>query len=144
MGFTPEVGTSGFWGGQNDSTIIANDCADCRFMNKIFCMLLLESVGIGGGASAGITGSLGVTGISPNPASDFLSITMQVPGNQADVAVFDLSGRRVATVDTQGLQAGENVIGWAVPGSLSDGVYLLKAVSGSEVAVSRFTLLRSR
>jgi hypothetical protein len=144
MGFTPEVGYSGFWGGQNDSTIIAGDCEDTRFMCKIFCMLLLESVGVGGEQGAGIQGDLAITGISPNPAGSVLGLTAVLPAGPVEITVFDLAGRQVATMDTGGTQPGENLITWAVPPGLGDGVYLVRAVSGGSEALSRFTLIRGR
>jgi hypothetical protein len=144
MGMTPEVGYNGFWGGQSDSSIIAGDCADCRFMNKLFCMFLLQSVGIGDDADLEIAGSLSITGLNPNPVAGYLNISLDLPGNPVEISVFDLMGRRVGMVSTDGSQSGENIITWAVPSGIPDGVYILRAMSGDAVSVSRFTLLRHR
>ena len=144
MSMSPEVGFNGFWGGQNDSTIIAVDCADCRFMNKLFCMFLLESVGIAVETSQEIAGDLSITGLSPNPVAGYMSISLDLPGSPVEISVFDLLGRKVGTISTEDIQSGENVVNWVVPSGIPDGVYLVRAVSGDAVSVSRFTLLRHR
>jgi hypothetical protein len=141
MGFSPEVGNS-FWGGQNDSTIIAGDCEDCRFMNRLFCMFLLESVGIGDNADLGIAGDFSITGLSPNPVTASLNIAIDLPAGSVEISVYDLSGRRVASIDASGVSPGTGLLSWNAPSEVPNGVYIVRAVSGDVVLHARFTLLR--
>jgi len=142
MGFSPEVGYNGFWGGQNDSTIIAGDCADCRFMNKLFCMFLLESVGISADADLGITGDLSITSVSPNPVTTSLNIAINVPEGPVEISVYDMTGRRIASLDAAGVSPGTSLLGWSAPGDVPNGVYIVRVVSEDAVSQARFTLLR--
>ncbi len=132
--FTPEVDDNGFWGSQNDTTLIVTNNLECRSMNKLLCMNLLASVGIEEQESAGVGGNVtpGIE-IAVNPVSSVLSFT--VSGFSAPaVSVHDLSGRIVARVSASGT--------WAVPADMADGVYYIVA-RGNGVSASRaFTVLR--
>ncbi len=113
-------------------------------MNKLFCMFLLESVGIGDEVNLEIAGDLSITGLNPNPVSGYMSISLDLPGSPVEISVYDLLGRNVGTVSAEDTRSGENVVIWVVPSGIPDGIYLVRAVSGDAVSVSRFTLLRHR
>ncbi len=59
-----------------------------------------------------------------------------------DISIFDLSGRRVAVVHEGQMDQGNHSFTWAVPESISDGIYFLRATGPQGEAVRRFTVLR--
>lgn len=142
MAFGVEVDDSGFWGSQNDTTKIAELCAECRFMNILLCMNLLASVGIENNAEASGTGILSVTGISPNPVMNSMNFSASIPSGSLAVTIFDLSGRRIDQFDVENLEAGNCRLNWAVPADAPNGVYMLMIESGNQITGSRFTVLR--
>jgi hypothetical protein len=130
--FTPEVDDNGFWGSQNDTTLIVTNNSQCRFMSKMLCMNLLASTGVFAETSAGIEGSTPGVLLGENPVSSVLSYT--VTGIQdPSVSVLDVSGRTVASPENGS---------WVVPSELQNGVYFLRAENGSRSVSERFTVLR--
>jgi hypothetical protein len=132
--FTPEVDDNGFWGSQNDTTLIVTNNLECRFMNKLLCMNLLGSVGIEAeehaGVEEGVTPSVHVIA---NPVTSVLSFTVQGFGSP-DISVLDLSGRVVARVSDSG--------SWAVPSEIANGIYHIVARENGASASRAFTVLR--
>ncbi|MCK5786523.1 MAG: hypothetical protein KAH54_08185, partial [Candidatus Sabulitectum sp.] len=93
--YTPEVDDAGFWGSQNDSSLIVTNNLECRYMNKLLCMNLLSMVGIEEETSAQFEGTAMELSLGSNPVSSVLSYTVTgaVP---ASMAVLDVTGRVVA------------------------------------------------
>jgi len=111
-------------------------------MNKLFCMFLLESVGISADADLGITGDLSITSVSPNPVTTSLNIAINVPEGPVEISVYDMTGRRIASLDAAGVSPGTSLLGWSAPGDVPNGVYIVRVVSEDAVSQARFTLLR--
>jgi hypothetical protein len=132
--FTPEVDDNGFWGSQNDTTLIVTNNLECRSMNKLLCMNLLAGVGISDTETAGMGGAAEpMVTVSRNPVSSVLSYALS--GFSApDVFVVDIAGRMVARISGQG--------NWTVPAELANGVYHIVARENGVSAGSAFTLLR--
>ncbi|MEN8207727.1 MAG: M14 family metallopeptidase, partial [Candidatus Fermentibacteria bacterium] len=80
MSFTPEVGT-GFWSGQNDSSVIVDDCAECRPMNIFICMNAPGFVGISGESELGIEPLLTFNSVYPNPVISSASFSIISSGS---------------------------------------------------------------
>lgn len=132
--FTPEVDDNGFWGSQNDTTLIVTNNLQCRFMNKMLCMNLLASVGISDNETAGVeAGAAPIVVLSENPVGEVLQFSVQGFGSP-QITVHDISGRVVASVEGQGA--------WAVPASMANGIYYIVAREEGARASRAFTLLR--
>ncbi len=130
--YTPEVDDNGFWGSQNDSTLLATNNLECRFMNKRLCMFLLNYTGISQESSEGTEESGLYVSLSENPVSSVLSYEITGAGN-VTVSILDVSGRTIA-YPSDGT--------WAVPRNIPDGVYLIRAETASSSVTERFTVLR--
>jgi len=142
LAFGVEVRDSGFWGSQNDTTAIVEFCAECRFMNILLCMNLINYTGIEIAIEEVSTGILSVTGISPNPVMNSLNFSASVPSGEVSVTIFDLSGRQIDQFNVENLESGHCQLNWAVPEDTPDGVYGLIVESAGQVGGSRFTVLR--
>lgn len=130
--FTPEVDDNGFWGSQYDSTLLATNNLECRYMNKLLCMNLLNFTGTGAAVSAQTGPSGSGISIAANPVSSLLSYT--VTGIQEPaVSVLDIYGRVVATPENGS---------WQVPEGIADGVYFLRAEGPGKQVTESFTILR--
>lgn len=130
--YTPEVDDNGFWGSQSDSSLIVTNNAECRYMNKLLCMNLLNMSGVSSETSGAVgAGELVIT-LGENPVSSVLSYAVSGPGSPS-VTVLDVTGRTVALP--------ENGV-WTVPSGLTNGVYFLRADNGSGSVSERFTVLR--
>ncbi len=130
--FTPEVDDNGFWGSQNDTSLIVTNNLECRYMNKLLCMNLLSMTGIEDETFEEIQGAeLSVT-IGSNPVASLLSYT--VNGNaDVSVSILDVSGRIV------GRPANGS---WVIPGNMVNGIYFLRAESANDAVTERFTILK--
>ena len=123
MSFTPEVGTS-FWGGQNDSSVIVANCADCRPMNIFICMNAPEFVGISGESEVGIEPLLAFNSVYPNPVFSNASFRITSSGSSdVNVVIYDTSGRIVDSFETGGIAGGTSSLVWDVPHEIPAGVY---------------------
>jgi hypothetical protein len=107
----------------------------------------LEAVLVGGRDELGTTrvgGSLPVAfrfAVAPNPASTAAKVTINLPGSMAvKVNVYDLAGRRVATVVDRVLREGENAAALDVSG-MAAGVYILRLEAGGRVAAKRLAVV---
>lgn len=132
--FCPEVDDNGFWGSQNDTTLIVTNNLECRFMNKMLCMHLLASVGVHHESFVGVEGGVApAIRVTENPVGSVLGFSVQgfaAPG----ISIHDITGRVVARVADSGA--------WAVPPELRNGVYYIVARENGVSANGAFTLLR--
>ncbi len=107
----------------------------------------LEAVQAGGPDELGTTrvnGALPVTfafGVAPNPATTTAKVTIDLPGATAvKVSLYDLSGRRVATIVDRVLGEGKNAAAVDV-GGMPAGVYILRLEAGDHVAAKRLAVV---
>lgn len=81
--------------------------------------------------------------VSPNPVTSSASFSLYLPvSGVADIAVYDVSGRTIATVHSGVATAGSHMFNWNVPVDLGSGMYFVRAVTDNGTAVSRMTLIR--
>jgi flagellar hook assembly protein FlgD len=83
----------------------------------------------------------------PNPFNPDVRITIIVPAAvDATAVVYDVAGRRVATVWEGRAAAGENRISWAgkddAGRAVPSGVYFLRVRAGTEVRTTKLTILK--
>jgi len=84
----------------------------------------------------GTPGSFDITRIYPTPASSQISIDVIIPEqSDIDIAIYDITGRRVATVVSGLYNSGEYTITSDVSG-LSDGVYIVR-MTGEDLSASK-------
>jgi len=78
----------------------------------------------------------------PNPFNPATTLAFTLPATaEVELAVFDLAGRRVATL-VQGLRpAGEHQVGFQA-GALASGMYLARLQSGAQVETRRLLLVK--
>jgi hypothetical protein len=84
---------------------------------------------------------------APNPFRPGMHLRLGLPGRaRVELAVFDVSGRRVADLLDTDLSAGEHTLTWDGRGNhgtlLGAGVYWARLIAGSDQVVRRFALLR--
>ena len=90
--------------------------------------------------------AFGIDAAYPNPTASGLDVAYLLPrASEVDLAVYDLLGRRVATL-ASGLHAtGRNDAAWdgrdASGSALAPGVYLLRLRAGQQADVQRVTLV---
>jgi len=101
------------------------------------------AVGIADGPQGTNPAGLVISSVNPNPVYDLASFQIYTAGaGRADIGIFDLTGRRIANIDSSQLAAGTHSYSWAVPGSMGSGIYFVRAsVNGSSVT-SRMTIVR--
>lgn len=106
---------------------------------------------LAGSAPTGVAPSAGPIHsleVLPNPiASGEASIRFEMrPGTPIDLAVYDVSGRRVSTLVADAIGSGTGVASWtgldAANRRLAPGVYLLRLVAGTHVESKRVTVVR--
>ena len=88
-----------------------------------------------------------ITAIRPNPFNPRTEIFFYLPNTaNVKVEVYDLSGRRVATLARGVHGAGENSVTWTgkddAGRAVSSGVYLAKMVADGQTQMQRMTLLK--
>ena len=80
-------------------------------------------------------------GVAPNPATARAKVIVNLPASaQAKVSLYDLAGRKVATVVDRPLSEGENVCEVDVSG-MPAGVYLLRLEADGRVAAKRLAVV---
>ena len=144
LAMTPEVDDNGFWGGQNDSTLIADFCEECRYMNIWLCMTAPGFVGVEEQSWTSAGSPLEITALWPNPALSRVGFRLTVPMGTTveELVVFDITGRTVAEISIDDLQSGQNMINWSIPETVPAGIYTVRASDNSGQVVSkRFTIL---
>ena len=82
----------------------------------------------------------------PSPSSGLLTFAIDLPAAaDASIEVFDLSGRRVATLARGTLPAGRSELGWngrdLLGRPVAAGVYLARARAGAWTATTRLVRL---
>ena len=88
-----------------------------------------------------------ITGVYPNPfaASTTVALTLSGAG-PIDVDVYDVRGKRVATIATRGGVAGRNVIEWNgrddAGRRVSTGTYFLKVKAGGQTLTRKVVVVR--
>ena len=93
------------------------------------------------GPATGATAALTVETL-PNPARGVRTVRIAgAAGTEATVAVYDLLGRRVATLGTVALRDGRGEAAWSAA-RLPAGVYVVRVVAGAETAAVRATVLQ--
>ena len=86
--------------------------------------------------------SRSLSGAYPNPARAAAGFELTLPeAEHVELAVYDLSGRRVATLASGELSAGRHLINWDCSGT-AEGVYLARLQAGGEVLTSRLVIAR--
>ena len=122
-------------GGDNLADIQANaDAAHDKFNSLV--------AGVDGGVSPRLPDRLAVGPNFPNPFNPSTRIGYALPRTgRVEVAVFDLTGRRVATLVEGTQEAGHHTVSWNVEGQPS-GVYLLRVQAGRELGVRKMMLLK--
>jgi hypothetical protein len=89
----------------------------------------------------------GLIGAAPNPFNPSTKISYYIPdARHVELAIFDLSGRRVARLVSQTMSAGEHAVMWygkdAAGGPVASGVYFYKLTAGSLVETKRMILIK--
>ncbi|MBN1434409.1 T9SS type A sorting domain-containing protein [Candidatus Fermentibacterales bacterium] len=146
MAFSPEVDDNGFWGGQNDTTLIASFCAECRYMNIWLCMTAPGFVGVEEEDSHCIEPcGLSIGSLWPNPVGSSGELSIEVSSLSAgrfEVSLHDLTGRVVARVADAAIEPGSNLVTVSLPGGVPSGLYVLRGTSGGLEDRALVTLLR--
>jgi serine protease AprX len=100
------------------------------------------AVGVAGDGQTG-PAELLISSVNPNPVSGLASFEIYTasPG-VADVAVFDVAGRRVATIGSQELSEGAHAYTWMVPDAIGNGIYFVRATVEGTTVTSRMAVVR--
>jgi hypothetical protein len=81
--------------------------------------------------------------VSPNPGIRSVTIAFSLTEERAvDVAVYDLTGRRIATLTKGLLNAGRHELNWTPEERASSGTYFVRFASGDTFRTEKITLLR--
>jgi hypothetical protein len=79
---------------------------------------------------------------APNPFNPTTRISFSLPeASHVKLEIYDLLGRKVATLVDEPMDAGEHEIGWDASG-FSSGVYLVRLSSDNQVATIKLVLLK--
>jgi serine protease AprX len=90
-----------------------------------------------------ISPAMGISAISPSPASTYVSFSVYAAvSGTADVSVYDVSGRRVANIDNSDIQSGSNAYNWQIPAQMGNGVYFVHATINGNTVSSRMTVVK--
>lgn len=92
------------------------------------------------------TPSLRFRGLRPNPFTHETAIAFELPARMGvDLAIYDLGGRRVRTLDRSVRDAGTHTVRWDGRGDRGEaaapGIYFLRASAGGETQVRRLVRL---
>jgi len=89
-----------------------------------------------------IPDEFGIVSAYPNPFNSHTRVTYNLPeATQVDMALYDLSGRRILDIESGYKKAGQYTI--AIDGaSLASGVYLVQLKAKGEVSRSKLTLVK--
>lgn len=86
---------------------------------------------------------IGISAVSPNPVATYASFSVNaVVSGQADIAVYDVAGRRAANIQTGELTAGPNAFSWQIPDTMGSGIYFVRASMNGQTVSSRMTVVR--
>jgi hypothetical protein len=97
---------------------------------------------VSGGDPGELPQALALNQNYPNPFNPTTQITYQLP-READVRleVFDMAGRRVATLVNESISAGTHTVNFDAT-NLSSGVYIYRLLAGSAVITKKLTLVK--
>jgi hypothetical protein len=130
-----QMGSADF-DGDGDSDIVRAD-VDADTIS-VFLNITIPQ-GIEGGA---VASDLGIN-VSPNPFSSSLSIGFSLPATgEAELSVYDLTGRLVAYLESSSLPSGEHLSTWSPGPDTPDGCYLIVLDACGERSAGRCVLLR--
>ena len=83
-----------------------------------------------------------IRGVQPNPARGPFSVTFSLPNNKpARLAVYDVTGREVASREVGGLGAGRHVMAFGAREKLRAGVYMVKLTQQSQSLKTRVVVI---
>jgi hypothetical protein len=101
------------------------------------------SASLGGSPPASVT-RVELSAARPNPSTGATSFVVSLPAaGDVDLAMYDLAGRRVATLWRGSLAAGSRAFTWD-PGNVASGVYFARLIVNGEVRSSRVTLTTTK
>ncbi len=87
--------------------------------------------------------AVSLSAISPNPVNNFAAFSVYTDvAAVADISVFDVSGRRIANIETSEITSGANAYNWQIPAEMGSGIYFVRATVNGTTASSRMTVLR--
>ena len=90
-----------------------------------------------------VPAAMGISAISPNPVNNYASFSVYTAvAGTADISVYDVSGRRVANIDSSEIEAGANSYNWQIPAEMGSGVYFVRASIDGGTVSSRMTVVR--
>ena len=90
-----------------------------------------------------VPAAMGISAISPNPVNNYASFSVYTAvTGMADISVYDVSGRRVANIDSSEIESGANAYNWQIPGEMGSGVYFVRAFIDGGTVSSRMTVVR--
>ncbi len=114
-----------------------------RFVNVPSYAFPWDAVSTGVGESGDARpGALRIAGIHPNPCNEAAAITVTLPAaGRTTVAVYSITGQKVATLSDGFLPAGEHRFTFR-PAGLASGVYLVMVRSGARQASERLLYLK--
>jgi len=93
-------------------------------------------------SSKGTPGSFEIARVYPTPADDRISIDVIIPSQaNIDIAIYDITGRRVSIVESGLYNAGEYTLTSDITG-LTDGVYIVKMTSEDLSASKSFVIAK--
>ena len=125
--------------GVYDVTLIVSNSCSADTLTMVAAVTVIDPAsGVGDLASV----RFGLSQNYPNPfnPSTTLVYSLEKPGH-ARLEVFDISGRRVATLVDEDTSAGRHEIMWR-PAELASGIYFSRLTVGAESDTKRVTLLK--
>jgi hypothetical protein len=101
---------------------------------------------VGAGLVSAFPGKFHLSRPVPNPSREGFTMELALPEERhVDVLVYDIQGRRVASLASGALAAGWHRIGWdrrdASGSRVGAGTYVIRAVSGAERSIRRAVIL---
>ncbi|HDR06778.1 MAG TPA: T9SS type A sorting domain-containing protein, partial [Candidatus Coatesbacteria bacterium] len=93
-------------------------------------------------SALGETAWLALSAAYPNPAAGLVSFDLELPADgSVELAIYDLSGRRVATAASGELAAGRHTVSWDAGGAPA-GVYIARLVTADGALTTRLVIAR--
>ncbi|MCD4849025.1 MAG: S8 family serine peptidase [Candidatus Aegiribacteria sp.] len=100
-------------------------------------------VGVADTGEAGQPADLILSPVSPNPVNGFATFEICTSrAGTSDISVFDISGRRVASISSSEVSSGTHAYNWMVPSGIGNGVYFVRASVDGRTVSSRMTIIR--
>ncbi len=100
-------------------------------------------VGVADNGEAGLPADLILSPVSPNPVNGFATFEIYTSGaGTSDISVFDITGRRVASISSSEVSSGTHAYNWMVPSEIGNGIYFVRASVDGRTVSSRMTIIR--